>query len=95
MKKSRNQRIGSRVTGLAGLLALFSQPVNSGPTVDFKPVNDVYQTDQPARVDVNEHVPECMEKASHVPARRGSIVMNRYVQRTQFDGRGGILDAYS
>ena len=82
-------------TGLAGLLAMFSSTLSQGPTVDFKPVGDVYQADQPVRKEMDERSLQERPMDMMTPAPRGRIVMNRYVQRSQFDGRGGILDAYS
>jgi hypothetical protein len=95
MKASKKQRLGGAATGLAGLLALFSQGVSEGPTVDFKPVGDVYQADQSLRAEPQETMVDHREIRTTTPAKKGRIVMNRYVQRSQFDGRGGILDAYS
>jgi hypothetical protein len=69
--------------------------VSSGPTVDFKPVDDVYQADTPVRESLEDVPVHASDLIPRLPANRGEIVMNRYVQRSQFDGRGGILDAYS
>ena len=91
MSARRHQRITGAATGLAGLLALFLPNSEAGPTVDFKAVGDVYQADQPLRDDIERHVShQSLQKAQQF---RHST--NRYSKCSQFDGRGGLLDAYS
>ena len=89
-------RTVKKLSGFAAFLAFLGQLFSVGPTLDFEPVDDVFQTEQTARVGYDAQKDKTsMSLVPYTADRQKTRLKKRYTERSRFDGRGGIFDAYS
>ena len=95
--QANQRRKAAKLSGFAGIIAFFAQLFGAGPTLDFEPVGDVFQTEQIREV---SHSSESAQSNAMILVPRSdeqmrSRLKNRYIERSRFNGRGAIFDVYS
>jgi hypothetical protein len=97
MNKQKRARLVAPVTGIAGFFAFLLQFFAGGTTVDFRPVNDTFQSDE-GRGQSEARTTDGVALNSLAMTeikQREPLYKTRYRERSRFDGRGGIVDLRS
>ena len=97
MNRNKRARLVTPATGIAGFFAFLLQLFVGGSTVEFRPINNTFQSDEgPLRSEVK--VTDGVALTSLALSRTGQrepLYKTRYKERSRFDGRGGIVDLRS